>query len=97
MDILRYEVHFYAQLVASVTDNGNNGAVSAVYVYDEDCDCTSRNEFIVRAVNRCNRPGAPKNTTLGPPKALRTLDCDSLDQTTNPPLVSPASASSELL
>ena len=86
MDISHYEIIFYGQiLVANVTDDGNESIISAVYIYDEDCDCTNLNEFSVRAVNRCGRPGARSSTVLGSPKPLRTLGCDSINLITTPP------------
>lgn len=85
MDILHYEIYLYGQIVATVTDDGNESVISAVYIYDEDCDCTNLNKFSVCAVNRCDRQGAQSITVLGPPKPLRTLGCDSLNLTTTPP------------
>ena len=87
-DIKRYEVHFYGQLVANETDDGNNSFVSAVYMYEE-CNCTDLNEFRIRAVNRCDRPGENNITTQDPrtPVPLRTLDCDARDLTTERPTV----------
>ena len=83
-DIKHYEVHFYGQLIANETDDGNKGFVSAVYMYEE-CSCTDTNEFTIRAVNRCDRPGENSITTLDPPTLVRTLNCGARDITTEQP------------